>query len=103
MCRNAAEGAIAHSARKRLLSSCDHADAEDRLRRANRLQDKLSIALFGDRTRPDDATAWVADIGEPYGPLFTDLNTGTHHGASLEECRLMVRHTGRLVKKIDEL
>ena len=101
LCRQALEAACIEAVRRRRLAKgAAHDQVEIALEDADRLTDKMALALFDDAGRGGDVLPRLnAKYGHGAGDTFVWANKGAHGNAPLD-ARDLVRQTEQLAAKI---
>ena len=104
LCRQALEAACIETIRRRRLTKGEaHEQVEMDLENADRLTEKMALAIFDDATRGGDVlTRLNATYGHAAGDTFVWANKGAHGNAQLD-ARDLVRQTEQLAAKIQTL
>ena len=100
LCRIAAESAFVTAARRKLLSSGRrHADVEQELERASKLNEKAALAMHGDMSRGGDVLSVLNKWYRRVADTFQALKAGAHNEHP-GELRDLVNDTRALVHEV---
>lgn len=100
LCRIAAESAFVTAARRKLLSSGRrHADVEEELERAAKLNEKAALAMHGDASRGGDVLSVLNKWDRRVGDTFQALKAGAHNEHP-GELRDLINDTKALVHEV---
>jgi hypothetical protein len=101
LCRYALEAACVEVIRaRRIGAGVPHAEVEEALEDAQKLREKLAMALFDDAGRGDKVTPELArlggqQLGQAFVTAFKAANSGTHDPYP-GDLKLLARHTEKL-------